>query len=84
MTQILISGMGADELFGGYMRHRTTLRNHGWVALHSQLQIELKRIPYRNLGRDDRVVSHHGKQPRMPFLDEDVINFVKSIPPWER
>lgn len=76
--------MGADEQFGGYMRHRTTLKNHGWEALCVQLQMELERIPSRNLGRDDRVISHHGRQPRMPFLDEGVINFVKSLPPWER
>lgn len=83
-ARIIITGMGADEQFGGYMRHRTTLKHHGWEALQTQLQMELKRIPLRNLGRDDRVISHHGRQPRMPFLDEEVIRFVKSLPPWER
>lgn len=83
-ARIIISGMGADEQFGGYMRHRTTLRNNGWDALHKQLQLEVERIPTRNLGRDDRVISHHGRQPRMPFLDESVITFVKALAPWER
>ncbi|KAK3918746.1 Asparagine synthetase domain-containing protein 1 [Frankliniella fusca] len=83
-ARIIISGMGADEQFGGYMRHRTILKNNGWEALHKQLQMEVERIPTRNLGRDDRVISHHGRQPRMPFLDESVISFVKALPPWEK
>ncbi|XP_034254834.1 asparagine synthetase domain-containing protein 1 [Thrips palmi] len=83
-ARVVITGMGADEQFGGYMRHRTTLKNHGWEALGAQLQMELERIPSRNLGRDDRVISHHGRQPRMPFLDENVIRLVKALPPWDR
>lgn len=60
--RILLLGIGADELFGGYMRHRTILRHKGWDALLQELSIELARISERNLGRDDRIISDHGKQ----------------------
>lgn len=67
------------------MRHRTTLKHKGgWEALDKELQMEVRRISKRNLGRDDRVISSHGRQCRMPFLDEDVINFLNFIPPWYR
>ncbi|KAK7862938.1 hypothetical protein R5R35_004895 [Gryllus longicercus] len=83
-ARILLLGMGADEQFGGYMRHRTTLRHRGWSALAEEVDVELQRIATRNLGRDDRIVGDHGCQARFPFLDEDVINFVGTLPIWKR
>lgn len=82
--RILLLGIGADELFGGYMRHRTILRHKGWDALVQELSIELARISERNLGRDDRIVSDHGKQSRLPYLDENLVKYVQHIKPWER
>lgn len=34
----------------------------------------------RNLGRDDRVVSTHGKETRFPFLSLSVVNFLVALP----
>ena len=34
----------------------------------------------RNLGRDDRVISAHGKETRHPFLSLDVVNFLVGLP----
>nr|XP_033339086.1 asparagine synthetase domain-containing protein 1 isoform X1 [Megalopta genalis]XP_033339087.1 asparagine synthetase domain-containing protein 1 isoform X1 [Megalopta genalis]XP_033339088.1 asparagine synthetase domain-containing protein 1 isoform X1 [Megalopta genalis] len=82
--RVLLLGMGADELFGGYMRHRTILKHKGWNALAEELSIELARISERNLGRDDRIVSDHGKQSRLPYLDEHVVEYVQQLKPWER
>ncbi|XP_076544620.1 asparagine synthetase domain-containing protein 1 [Osmia lignaria lignaria] len=82
--RVLLLGMGADELFGGYMRHRTILRHKGWDALAEELNIELARISERNLGRDDRIVSDHGRQSRLPYLDENLVQYVQQLKPWER
>ncbi|XP_054003665.1 asparagine synthetase domain-containing protein 1 [Hylaeus anthracinus] len=82
--RVLLLGMGADELFGGYMRHRTILKHKGWSALTQELSIELARISERNLGRDDRIVSDHGKQSRLPYLDEKIVRYVQKLKPWER
>ena len=45
-----------------------------------QLQLELDRLPSRNLGRDDRIISCHGKETRHPFLSLSVVNFVANLP----
>jgi asparagine synthetase B (glutamine-hydrolysing) len=50
------------------------------LAYGTKLQLELDRIPVRNLGRDDRVISAHGKEVRYPFLDLTVVSFLSQLP----
>ncbi|KAG7202299.1 hypothetical protein KM043_018631 [Ampulex compressa] len=82
--RIMLLGMGADELFGGYMRHRKILRNEGWAALGQELNNELARISERNLGRDNRVACDHGRVARLPYLDESIVEYVEKLKPWQR
>lgn len=76
--------MGADELFGGYTRHRAAFKRGGWEELTRELDDDWKNISYRNLARDDRVVSDQGKQLRTPYLDENVVDFIRNLNAWER
>ena len=41
-------------------------------------------ISERNLGRDDRVICHHGRQLRTPYIDENVVQFLGSLSSWEK
>ncbi|KAJ8925876.1 hypothetical protein NQ315_009728 [Exocentrus adspersus] len=82
--RVLLVGMGADELFGGYTRHRAALKRSSWSGLHDVLVEDWQNLAYRNLGRDDRVVSDHGRQLRTPYLDENVVKFVCSLNCWEK
>ncbi|KAI9454864.1 asparagine synthase-domain-containing protein [Lactarius psammicola] len=79
-ARVLLNGLGSDELLGGYGRHRTAYSTGGWKALIDELQLDMDRIPTRNLGRDDRVISAHGKETRHPFLSLDVVNFLVGLP----
>lgn len=70
-ARILLSGLGADELFGGYSRHRRAFgyaKDKGeeaqWKALADEMEMDLQRIGTRNLGRDDRCTAVHGKEMR--------------------
>ncbi len=78
-AEVLLLGMGADEQLAGYARHRTRFRLEGFEGLVRELKMEMKRISERNLGRDDRILSDHGKESRLPFLDEDFIDFVNKL-----
>ncbi|KAI0651670.1 asparagine synthase-domain-containing protein [Trametes meyenii] len=79
-ARVLLNGLGSDELLGGYGRHRTAFKAAGWQAVIDELQLEIDRIPTRNLGRDDRIISSRGKETRHPFLSLSVVNFLAQLP----
>ncbi|KAH6917180.1 asparagine synthase [Coprinopsis sp. MPI-PUGE-AT-0042] len=79
-AKVVLSGLGSDELLGGYGRHRSAFNSGGWKAIIEELQLEIDRIPKRNLGRDDRIISTHGKETRHPFLSLDVVSFLAKLP----
>ncbi|XP_039700173.1 asparagine synthetase domain-containing protein 1 [Pteropus medius] len=83
-AKVVLTGIGADEQLAGYSRHRARFQTHGLEGLNKEIEMELGRISSRNLGRDDRVIGDHGKEARFPFLDENVVSFLNSLPVWEK
>ncbi|KAF6112780.1 asparagine synthetase domain containing 1 [Phyllostomus discolor] len=83
-AKVVLTGIGADEQLAGYSRHRVRFQTHGLEGLNKEIKMELGRISSRNLGRDDRVIGDHGKEARFPFLDENVVSFLNSLPVWEK
>jgi len=79
-SKVLFSGLGADEQFGGYVRHHRAFQRSGWEGLAAELAQDKKRLPSRNLGRDDRIISHFGKEVRYPYLDEPFMSATNSLP----
>jgi asparagine synthetase B (glutamine-hydrolysing) len=82
--RVLLSGLGADELFAGYARHAQAFARGGYTELSAELKMDFDRIGQRNLGRDDRVTSHWGVEMRYPYLDEDFVSFALDLPVWEK
>ncbi|XP_021255221.1 asparagine synthetase domain-containing protein 1 [Numida meleagris] len=83
-AKVVLTGIGADEQLAGYSRHRVCFRKYGPEGLNKELEMELGRISSRNLGRDDRIIGDHGKEARFPFIDEDVVSFLNSLPISEK
>ncbi|KAF2459018.1 asparagine synthase [Lineolata rhizophorae] len=83
-ARVLLSGLGADELFGGYQRHALAFAHGGFAALADELDLDISRLGKRNLGRDDRVLSHWGKEVRYPYLDEGVVGWAMRARVWEK
>ncbi|KAK5202133.1 hypothetical protein LTR16_000266 [Cryomyces antarcticus] len=83
-ARVLLSGLGADELFGGYQRHSTAFARHSYAGLLSELALDIARLGKRNLGRDDRVIANWGREARFPYLDEEVVKWALEAPVWEK
>jgi len=82
VTQVraLLVGIGADEQLAGYGRHRSCYVAGGEVALLAELRRDQQRLWRRNLGRDDRCISDHGRESWFPFLDEVVVRYLQELP----
>lgn len=79
-AHVLLSGLGADELFGGYQRHTTAFARQGYPGLVEELELDFNRLGKRNLGRDDRIISNSSREVRFPYLDEDFIALALQLP----
>lgn len=83
-ARVLLSGFGADELFGGYARHAIAFSRTGFAGLLDELKLDVDRLGKRNLGRDDRVISHWGREARFPYLDEELVKWAVECPIWQK
>ena len=83
-ARVLISGLGADELFGGYRRHGLAFARGGHHALVGELELDFQRIAKRNLGRDDRVIAHWAREVRYPYLDETFVHWALNLATWQK
>ncbi|KAK8796631.1 hypothetical protein WA588_000760 [Blastocystis sp. NMH] len=78
-SRVLLSGIGADELCGGYTRYYASFERGGIAEAEQEMKNDWNRLWFRNLGRDDRCISDHGREMRSPYLDENVSAFLHSL-----
>ncbi|KAJ6189380.1 Asparagine synthase [Penicillium mononematosum] len=78
-SRVLLSGLGADELFAGYGRHSVAFNRGGFKELIAEIDLDVSRLGSRNLGRDDRVLSHWGRETH-----EEFVAWVLRAPVWEK
>jgi len=73
----VLCGEGADELFAGYSYLRELSTSD---CLEKELKALQSEMHNTGLQRVDRINAHHGLQPRMPFLDEKVVQAAQACP----
>ncbi|MBO8174413.1 MAG: asparagine synthase (glutamine-hydrolyzing) [Thermococcus sp.] len=69
--RLLLSGQGADELFGGYFKY---LENP------KLMEKDLVELGEKNLARDDKIAMINGVEGRFPFLDLNVVRTALRTP----
>jgi asparagine synthase (glutamine-hydrolysing) len=73
----VLTGQGADELFGGYARY---LDNDDLAAA---LERDVADLP-RQVARDGAVAAHYGTAFSPPYLDLRVVAAARALPPGEK
>lgn len=79
-ASMMFVGSGIDEQLGGYSSYRAAWSSSGAKGLIDEISFQMRRISTRNLGRDDRVYSHHGRDVKLPYLDENLVSFLNDLP----
>lgn len=76
---MFFAGMSIDEQLGGYSSHRAAWSKSGTAGLFEEISMQMRRISSRNLGRDDRCCSHHGRDVKFPYLDYDLVSYLNQL-----
>ena len=69
----ILTGQGADELFGGYTRYLTT------TTLAEDLERDVEGLELQ-AARDQAVAALHGTYLSMPYMDVRVVRAARAIP----
>ncbi|MGB9175283.1 MAG: asparagine synthase C-terminal domain-containing protein [Methanoregula sp.] len=73
----IITGQGADEIFGGYSRYLET------TSLGADLERDFAGLE-QQAARDQAVAALHGTYLSMPYVDYRVVRAARAIPPGEK
>lgn len=80
-AKVIFNGDGSDELFGGYLYMHKCPDD---IEFDKESRSLLRDIHLFDVLRSDKSISSNGLEPRTPFLDKSLVNYVLSIPPYIR
>ena len=79
--KMVLSGEGADEVFGGYLYFHKAPNSR---ELYEETCEKLSRLYMYDCLRCNKAMSAWGVEPRVPFLDADFLDVAMNIDPEEK
>jgi asparagine synthase (glutamine-hydrolysing) len=73
---LIISGQGADELFGGYARYLKMEKEE----LRAELEKDIVMLMTQDIKMDLALAKHFNKILKIPYLQDNVVKIAKEIP----
>ncbi len=75
---VLLGGLGSEEIFAGYARHKEALNEN---RVHEECWSGLKKVYENDLLRDLAVITYFNINMQCPFLDRDLVTYSMLIDP---
>jgi len=79
--KVVLSGEGADEIFGGYLYFRNAPSSE---EFHKETIERVQKLFTADLLRADKSTMAHGLEARVPFLDKAFLELAITIKPEEK
>jgi asparagine synthase (glutamine-hydrolysing) len=76
--KMVLSGEGADEIFGGYLYFH---KAPDGAALHEETKRKLSRLHLYDCARANKASAAWGIEARVPFLDRDFLDVAMNLDP---
>jgi len=71
--KVMLTGQGADELYGGYSWYAKVAEKEGYTRLRERMVEDLLLLYKETLEREDKITMAHSIELREPFLDSELI-----------
>jgi asparagine synthase (glutamine-hydrolysing) len=78
--QLLVSGQGPDELFGGYARYEKMMISEGTEKVEQALWEDVSVTDESNIQRDTAIVKFHGLEAFFPYLYPQFMSTALMVP----
>jgi len=73
-VKVIFSGLGSEEIFAGYERHKHSL------DVNKECVYGLMKLYERDTYRDDVITMNKNLELRLPFLDNELVTYALKIP----
>ncbi|MEM3549881.1 MAG: asparagine synthetase B [Candidatus Bathyarchaeia archaeon] len=77
---VMLMGMGADELFGGYKRYFEAYIQHGEEKAQNMLYRDVLEMYQTNFERDVKICNFQNVELRLPFASRQLVEFSLNLP----
>lgn len=78
--KVMLTGQGADELFGGYKRYLTVSSRFGSDFAEKVMANDVLKLHEDAFEMDFKICSFHGVELRLPFASYPLVEFALSLP----